>query len=237
MKLYIIPVGSRCNASCKFCITNLRSTPKKEFLDISDLKRTLSQNLFKKIEITGGGEPLLHPKINEIISLCTLHAPTQLYTNGKLINLLRKNNLRFLCLSRAHHNDNQNKEIMGISYPIQKVRELDIPLKLSLLLHKSGINDAPGVRDYIKWAKKIGATEVVVRQLFDQEFSNKNSEFVSTKNLFSQLKIKNDGSKGGNPIFYLNDIKVEFEYISCSCENQNPILHSDGKLTKDWNSR
>jgi MoaA/NifB/PqqE/SkfB family radical SAM enzyme len=103
MKGYLIPVGSSCNARCEYCVTRFRKN-NDGLIDAERISKQLSTitNL-EYIEITGGGEPLLHPKINQIVKICACLAPTRLYTNGALLkSSLNADDLSELCVSRAH---------------------------------------------------------------------------------------------------------------------------------------
>ena len=237
MKLYVIPVETACNASCNFCITRFRKHAQKEILDLGDLKKALEKQILEKIEITGGGEPMLHPEIEKVIDICSEKAKTQLYTNGFLAGTLHNSSkLEYLCISRMHQKEDENQRIMGISYDFSNILELDASIKLSLLLHKSGISDLPGLKDYLEWAAgRRNIKKVVVRQLFSQDYKGKlNSEFISTQKLCNDAHIKNYKIINGNPAFNFKNLEVEFEYRSCSCEIQNPVLHADGKLYRGW---
>ncbi len=237
MKLYVIPIETACNAYCNFCITKFRKHAQKEILDLKDLRKTLEKQSLEKIEITGGGEPMLHPAIEKIIDVCSEKAKTQLYTNGFLVrsaNNLSK--LEYLCISRMHQNDDENQRIMGISYDFNNILELNVNIKLSLLLHKSGISSLLELRNYLEWAmNKKNVKKVVVRQLFDYDLKGRlGSEFVSTEKLFNNMHVKNYKIIDGNPIFNFKNLEVEFECRSCSCEVQNPVLHADGRLYGGW---
>ncbi|MBU2576607.1 MAG: radical SAM protein [Nanoarchaeota archaeon] len=232
MKLYVIPVATCCNASCKYCITKSRKTCGKEFLEISDLKDKLKIVNPNEIEITGGGEPFLHPKINEIIAECSKVAKTQIYTNASKLDLLDPNlNLNFVCISRAHYSDESNKEIMGVDCLAENIKKIPYSLKFSLLLHKSGISNVKDFEEYLNWAKNLGAKKVVVRQLFD---GLPEEEYISTEEFFHKLDLQDFELNNENPVFFLKGLEVEFEFRSCSCENKNPILHPDGKIKLEW---
>ncbi|MCL5093993.1 MAG: radical SAM protein [Patescibacteria group bacterium] len=239
MKLYVIPVGYLCNASCPYCITKAINSRKKEgFLKIKTLRGILDEKKFEKIEITGGGEPTLHPKIQEIIDLCTENAPTQMYTNGtfKKINNLGK--LYYLCISRAHYKDLENQKIMGISYELDNILKIKVPIKFSLISHKSGIGTSKEVLNYLNWAKNK-AKKVVIRQLFEEpneiygDYYEK--EFISTDEIFKELEIKDfKFTNQGNRLIDYHGLEVEFECRDCSQNEGAPVLYSDGKLYEGW---
>jgi len=232
MKLYVIPIERNCNGKCPFCITRFRDY-KNHLLKTDRLREVLENNEFEKIEITGGGEPSVHPKIFEIIKLCKSYAPTQIYTNGSLNFDSKQNELTKICLSRAHYNDSENQRIMGIKYDIRKYKGL--PVKLSLMIHKSGISTEAEVLKYVEWAKNR-SDSIVIRQLFKYQepgyIAFYNEEFVPTAELFKNLK----GSRleNGNRSLKIKNVEVEIEERTCSCESQNPVLHADSVLAEGW---
>lgn len=236
MKLYVVPIGSICNASCSFCITKFRKPGRKEFLNPYSLSKVLSKD-FERIEITGGGEPTIHPEIEKIIDLCSQKTETQMYTNGYFIpeNIEK---LSFLCISRAHYKKSANQKIMKTNFDFDRIKNFKIPIKLSLLLHKSGINSERELLNYIKWAKDK-AQKIVVRQMFSHE--NKKykeyfkKEFVSAENILREEKFgKPKITIQGNKIFDIYGLEVEVESRSCSCDEGNPVLFSNGILYKGW---
>lgn len=237
MKLYVIPVGRACQAHCKYCITKFRDI-ENDILDINILRNTLEKNNYEKIEITGGGEPTLHPEINKIIEICTSNAPTIMYTNGSIKPNKEYKLLNQLCISRAHYNEWGNKKIMGVKYNIKDYYDLNVPIKFSLMLHQSGINNKKDVLKYLQWANKY-AKKVVIRQLFEYE-SNEymnfyRKEFISSENLADKIypDIKKDNEEENIFCKYKN-LEIEFERRSCACENTNPVLYANGKLEDGW---
>ena len=242
MKLYLIPVEKLCNASCGFCITDSRKTSDKEFIDIGDLDkiiRSFVHQEIEKIEITGGGEPTLHPHLNEIIDICSSKTKTQLYTNGSTFLRKIKNldELEYLCISRTHYDERENERIMGIKQDISYIKLGSTPIKLSLILLKSGINKRKEILSYLHWAEKF-AKKVVIRQLFqhDDPFYQEKfkEEFVSTEKLAGDLNLDYKIMNNGNRTFRINNLEVEIEQRSCACEISNLVLHADGKLYKGW---
>ncbi len=237
MKLYVIPIGWACQAHCKYCITKYRNT-KNDILDLKTLKKVLEKNNYEKIEITGGGEPTLHPKINEIIKICANNAPTIMYTNGVMKPSKKYMLLKQLCISRAHYNNKKNKEIMKVKYNINDFYEFGIPIKLSLMIHKSGIHTSCELRKYLEWANNY-AKKVVIRQLFEYDDDNYkdfyNKEFMSSEDLAYKLfpDTKNN-NKEENIFCKYKNLEIEFERRTCACENNNPVLYADGVLRNGW---
>ena len=242
MKLYVLPVEKACNASCQWCITDFRETAKKELLAVADLEEKLAKlPTLEKIEITGGGEPLLHPQLDRILRTCVLRAPTMIYTNGALLD--RKapqlRGVYQVAISRAHYGDHENARIMDIDYDWKTaVRASPAPVKASLLLHKGGIETQDEVRHYLDWLHESGVRKAVIRQLFAHESQQYALRFdgarVSTEGIYRALGGRDVPQGMQNPHLDWNGLDVEFELRTCACEIDNPVLHADGSLHKGW---
>jgi MoaA/NifB/PqqE/SkfB family radical SAM enzyme len=234
MKLYVLATGSNCNAHCKFCITKYRNLP-NDLLDISKLKKVLRENQFEKIEITGGGEPGLHPKINEIVEICSSYAPTQIYTNGTYKPQGATKNLIAICISRAHHDQQENRRIMGVDSDLAYYKRLGLPIKLSLILHQSGVHTEPEIINYLDWAKDF-ASKVVIRQLFEYQGGRYRKmyqkEFLASQEFLQGYRCFRLGN--GNREIDYKGLLVEVEERTCACENENPVLYANGKLMEGW---
>jgi MoaA/NifB/PqqE/SkfB family radical SAM enzyme len=239
MKVYLIPVAKKCNAKCEFCITKFRKLI-GNLIDERQIKSHLSDlKNIEYIEITGGGEPLLHPKIEKIISACKEIAPTRLYTNGA--DIFRKINLASLdqlCISRAHFSEAENYRIMGI-HGDDWIFGLGIEIKLSLMLLKRGINDFGQIKKYLCWASKKKVKKVVIRQLGENKNCKYKSiyrnNFVSTSKILSNFeRYKRIKNKSLNPIFVFEKVEVEIELVGCPDLGSNLILRADNKFYLSW---
>ncbi len=84
-----------CNLKCKQCFAN--SGPEKSFFQDKDLlvKKIAEIEEKKAIPIRfGGGEPLLHPQLFEILEECSnIGVPVAITTNGTLLDAERAHNL------------------------------------------------------------------------------------------------------------------------------------------------
>jgi len=231
VKLYVIPVEKSCNAHCNFCITTVRKNSgilcEEDYLNIATLETRLKQIEAHKIEITGGGEPTLHPEIEKIIDICTAQAKTQMYTNGSLaFQITNLEKLDLLCISRAHHLEETNHRIMGIAYDAKQLTKR-LPVKFSLMLCNEGISRPSEFFSYLKWASSLNAKKVVVREMFNVDYGNQNSQYVPIVDFFSSLEIKNYTFSGRNPLYKKNELEIEFEFPELT-------LHADGKLRRGW---
>lgn len=88
-KIYI-EITNNCNLKCDFCIKNSR---KSEFISIDKFKILLSKinDYTDYLYFHVLGEPLLHPKINELINFASNSFKINITTNGYLINRIANN--------------------------------------------------------------------------------------------------------------------------------------------------
>mgnify|MGYP003309102763 CR=1 FL=1 len=104
-KIYI-EITNRCNLSCDFCIKNdrvLKNINLDDFKIILNKIKPYTKYLYFHIL----GEPLLHPKINELIDIASKHFYINITTNGYLIDRISNNkNIRQLNIS-LHSFDNK----------------------------------------------------------------------------------------------------------------------------------
>ncbi len=81
-------VTNRCNLNCKMCPRKYLNVEYKD-MKFSDFKKTvdnLAKNM-KEIVLTGWGEPLVHPKLIDMIKYCKKKRfKVRLTTNGLLLN-------------------------------------------------------------------------------------------------------------------------------------------------------
>lgn len=97
-KIYV-EITNNCNLNCNFCIKNSR---KIEYLDIDKFKKLLSkiENYTDYLYFHVLGEPLMHPKINELIDIASDKFKVNITTNGYLINkIINNKNIRQINIS------------------------------------------------------------------------------------------------------------------------------------------
>jgi len=228
-KIYIIPNEKSCNASCPFCIFKY----KKDDYFNSEILTSSVKNLKSfdpdEIIITGGGEPLLHSKINDIIKKCSnIAKKLTIETNGILLKELKPETLKRLssiCLNRMHYKDDINSRITGVQHNMQEILSLNVPLELSLVLYKEGVNDSRELNNYINWAKSINVKKIIVKQMikFDYPDFVKN-QYVNGEEIF---KITNSEQ-------IISEVNVEFDFRNYLEEIKDPILRSDGNFYIGW---
>ena len=107
-KIYL-EITNNCNLDCSFCIGNKRS---KKFIDIEQFNILLSkiEGFTKYVYFHVMGEPLLHPKINDLIDLASSKYFVNITTNGYLIKRIENNkNIRQVNISLHSFDTKYNK--------------------------------------------------------------------------------------------------------------------------------
>lgn len=112
--IQFIPTN-KCNLKCKFCSCSKRDSTQEISLDEAKQIITLFKECgTKAVTITGGGDPLMHPHINEIIDFFHENdIKIGLVTNGILFNKIKAESLNKVTWCRISHDDNRN---MNIAY-------------------------------------------------------------------------------------------------------------------------
>lgn len=175
MRMYIIPVKKVCNASCTFCyMKEKKEDNKKEFIDFNNLKDIIKNNNFDEIEITGGGEPTLHPQISNIIKMIKTIKPNtyiKLYTNG--FNLVNLKGLDEINISRVHWDSDinnkfyQSKQQNELSETINYYYKMIPKIRLQTILLKGAIDTEDKALNFIKkFEDKVDV--FMFRHLFDK---------------------------------------------------------------------
>lgn len=109
-KIYI-EITNNCNLNCDFCIHNKRTN---KFITTTEFNNILNKitNYTDYLYFHILGEPLLHPKINELINMASNKFKVNITTNGYLINRIANNhNIRQLNISLHSFDDKYNMSI------------------------------------------------------------------------------------------------------------------------------
>ena len=125
-KIYI-EITNCCNLNCDFCIKNKR---KKKFISIDEFNIILNKikDYTDYLYFHVLGEPLIHPKINELINIASDNFKVNITTNGYLIDRIKHNkNIRQLNISL--HSFNENNNIKLIDYLNNIFDAVDILIK------------------------------------------------------------------------------------------------------------
>lgn len=155
MRLYIVPVRDYCNSSCLYCYMKEKDVDKTkpQFVNINNLQKSFSsiEDKLTEVEITGGGEPLLHPNIKQILEI-SKDKYTKLYTNGFLLKDICVDEIN---ISRVH--------------PDPKINQIYNPSKMQNILENV-------LSHYRSRAKKIRLQTILLKGAIDSE--EKALEFI-----------------------------------------------------------
>jgi organic radical activating enzyme len=224
-KCYLIPIQKKCNCNCFFCISKKRHYNKKE--EILNVNKVFLNNIkllqkrgIKKIEITGGGEPFLHPNLQEIINIIKNNIPDsyiKLYTNGFILKPIC--NIDELNISVTHYDSNINNNFMNSNNDTNLIERLNYfreillneKIRLSIPIIKGGIDNEDKLKEMISMTNNY-VDEYVVRTLYPNT-ENKEDYFADFDYNNKLVKMEKD-----------NDIS-DFDGL---------ILWSDNKFYKDW---
>lgn len=167
--IQVIPTN-RCNLDCSFCSCKARN--KQTEMSIFDYKHLLeisTQLGCKAYTITGGGEPLLHPDINEMLyETKRMSIDIGLVTNGLLLNELYPSALRRLTWCRVSASDTRDfdNDAQGVLLDALNKSEEGIDWAFSYVVSKDF--NADNFIKYVKFANAHGFTHVrAVSDLID----------------------------------------------------------------------
>ena len=149
-----------CNLECEFCY----SWDLKGQLALVDIQRIVQENQPRGIIELGGGEPLLHPEIGDIISYLTMELRKNVHvaTNGTLIppslsSLSEQvRNKTHLQVSLHASNEQLYGEITGKAHLFPRV-VANIPLfkdsfqtSVNTVAYQKNFDDIPNIVDLVK---------------------------------------------------------------------------------------
>jgi len=163
----IIPVHiqlnpeNKCNLNCPFCSCANRNRSEQLSLEkCVDIMKMFKSLGGKSVTLTGGGEPLLHPKINEIITeIKDLGYEIGLVSNGTVMKKLEPKTLSQLTWCRVSFSDFRkfdNKFISNIDYIIENAPDLDMAFSY-VLTESINFKNLIGI---IKYANEHSFTHV-----------------------------------------------------------------------------
>lgn len=165
--IQLIPTN-RCNLGCSFCSCANRSVGDELSLDqVVDIVRRFSRLGAQAVTITGGGEPLLHDRINDIIAACRmLGLEVGLVSNGLEAQRLDESALAALAWVRFSCSDELSFELVEPAIEAVVERGSQVDFAFSYVLTKN-FNPRNAAR-YVEAANRKGFTHVrIVSDLTD----------------------------------------------------------------------
>ncbi|NMB69706.1 hypothetical protein GYA27_00685 [candidate division WWE3 bacterium] len=162
---------------------------------------------FEEIEITGGGEPILHPEINDIINLFT-GKYRKIYTNGFLLKYLPK--FEEVNISRVHWDSNINNTFYRSIFQnelddvINHYRRIAQKIRIQTILLKGALDTKEKIMEFIeRYEDKVDI--FMFRTLFPKCKLEKD-KFVPYPEGLKHPKIKLDATLDSykRPLFFVN---------------------------------
>lgn len=158
-KQVYVEITNKCNLNCPFCPN---STLDKKEMSISDIEKVLLSvsKYTDTVCLHIQGEPLLHSKFLEVVSLCQKYGlMINLTTNGVLINKLLEVLKYYKCFKKinislqamVNFNGNYDFYVENINYFLNVKNRLykDLPVNLRLWNDKSNVVNKE-INDYSK---------------------------------------------------------------------------------------
>ena len=184
----------RCNLNCGICMRkNLNG--KESILSLDDFKKILRSGNFQYAGLHGWGEPLLNPRLFEMVEYAESEGIyTNLTTNGTLIGenieMVFDSGLREIAFGVY------DKQLFGSILPCirelvreKKRRELKLPvIYIDITIYKENLDL---ISDFLARAAESGVDAVILHRLFNGYKVDPVLEYISVKeekSLFKELK-------------------------------------------------
>ncbi|MBI2102708.1 hypothetical protein HYT55_02625 [Candidatus Woesearchaeota archaeon] len=162
-RLYFVPVREVCNADCTFCYMNEKAVDeqKPQFIPLEKLIGCVAslQGKFNQVEITGGGEPTLHPKLPEILRLFE-NTYRKMYTNG--FHLRNLPPFEEVNISRVHWDSVINNQYYRsrsqneLSVAIDHYRGIAERIRIQTILLRGAIDSREKLLDFVtRYEEKV----------------------------------------------------------------------------------
>jgi pyruvate-formate lyase-activating enzyme len=180
-----LPIARGCQAACAFCFStaSVSSDQANGAFDLDAASRWLDEAVARGAEravITGGGEPTLlrWPRLLALVRACRdRFDKVVLITNGVVLarepsraSELAAAGLGVLAISRHHHDEARNAELMKIANAtpavIDAAARAGLRVRLVCVLQRAGIADGDDIDAYVRWASALGADEVCFKELY-----------------------------------------------------------------------
>lgn len=221
---------NRCNFNCLMCSCSERQRDLELGLeDIDKIITSMFKYGLKAVTITGGGEPLMHPEINEIINMFhSRNIKIGIVTNGSLLD--RVNTLDKVTWVRISASD----------YLKNQLKEIDTTI--NRLLHD--LENTVCVFKNVDWSfsyvigkdPDIHLIEKLIKKANDFEFTHfrlVNDIFIADK-LKEQMNFVRNYMKSN----YIDDSLVNYQdrsewttgYNPCYISLLKPVIGADGYI-------
>ncbi|WPC75036.1 radical SAM/SPASM domain-containing protein [Vibrio porteresiae] len=193
-----LEITSDCNIRCKHCYM---SAGKKNatYIDKVDIDKFFNEIDLDRVDeniVVTGGEPLIHPEINEIISgLNSKGFKVCLFTNGLMINHSNidflKNNINSIQLSMEGVSQNAYEDIRGkntytrLINAIKLIKDNNIRLILAITILDDNLSDVE--KNIQSFLSDLSYDNMEVR--INDELEKKGNATNLTSNNFDLIKV------------------------------------------------
>lgn len=219
----MIPVQKKCNMDCCFCSTKLHQYHHEHEMMVIDSSfyENLAYMQNREIcyfELTGGGEPFLNVRLQDIIHTIRERIPDayiKVYTNGRIHSVIE---------------EIDELNISVIHWERRTVRDL------------CGYDDKISLEDHLAFFRGNGTYKIRLSvPMISGAISNQKaaSELIERTRRYVDLyafRPLNPKTKGYAQLwadFDLNDKNVEIDRDFCDCE-EVVLWFSDNKVYRDW---
>ncbi len=216
--IQLIPTN-KCNLNCSFCSCKKRDkTDELSLEQINKLAREFKHLGCKAVTITGGGEPLMHPQISEIISsLYGWGMKIGLVTNGLLLHKLSQLDLSKITWCRVSCCDERpfepSQEILDVA--TRCGRNVDWAFSYVVGNHFNPDN----LNKYIHFANEHRFTHIrVVSDLCDLEHTG------------DMDWIKSQVDENDSRVIYQGRKTFDKGQKDCWISLLKPVIGADGKI-------
>jgi len=218
----IVEVTNQCNLKCTHCPTHTEMVRAREMLDFELYKKIIDENpQLDRLVLMNWGEPLLHPRIIEMISYAhESNIETHITTNGTLLSEDKMRELLDSGLTRISFSmdgvGETYRKIRGFDYTtletsidtflrLRDEMKRDIQVELSVTIFDETENDIEKLLN--QWSSKVDFIK-----LRPQEVSKEVIKRSSCRELWRTLVVLSSGDVTGCSVDYkgtlsLGDVK------------------------------
>ncbi len=223
-KVYV-EITNCCNLSCDFCIGNKRD---KGFIDVNSFNIILDKlkGYTKYLYLHVMGEPLLHPRINELIDMASFSYYVNITTNGYLIDRLKSNKVRQLNISI--HSYDEKYGVCLIDY-MNSIFDVVDKLPDTYISYRLWVSNSNSDK-IISILEKHYNTKINV----NDSIKLKDRVFVSFNESFIWPSLDNEMSNSNGTCYALRDhigILVDGSIVPCCLDSNGDIVF--GNIYKD----
>jgi len=244
-----------CNGKCSWCIDKDSYKP-KEKATWEQMAESIMSTKKKNVVLLGGEPTLYKDMVNLTSALNFNNLNVYVTTNGSMLtpeyinsNLHR---IKGINISIHDYDMDRNNIITGVGVvdlkeSIKALHENNIEVRLNCNCIKGYIDSQKKIREYVKFAKEVGADSVRFAEL-----KNETENFIDLAKIFNHRYGLNDNPfvKGCCHEAVINKMKVSFRQMCgfqttmrkkpVNVEDNNElkqVLYYDGKLYDGWKQK